>query len=82
MIQMFELTAIKFYSGCTHLVCIYPMVLIKLCRFTHYIYLCCSLTFKFGLSKAGLKSFEMAEKIGQKDLRCGERRTSFSGYLT
>lgn len=49
---------------------------------THYIYLACSLTFKFGLRKVQLKPLEMAEKVGQRDLRSGERKTSFRDYLT
>lgn len=56
------------------------MALIKLCGATHYIYL--SSTFKFGLRKVGLKSLEMAEKVGQRDLRSGERKTTFRVYLT
>lgn len=56
------------------------MALIILCGATHYIYL--SSAFKFWLRKVRLKSLEMAEKVGQRDLRSGERKTSFGDYLT
>lgn len=60
-------------------ICIQQIVWLKIYGTFHYI--ASSLSRKYGLRIAGLKSLEIAEKL-LRDLRCTKKKTSFRKYLT